>query len=550
MAETTTSGSIPATEAPSTQIDGRRAQQLLERALVLSERGDVPAAVLSCRQAITLNPTAPQAYSMLGLLLERAGDNQGAIAAYERVLQLDPGSLLERESLARLRTVAAQRHTTRNLFVFDEGELFDERNGESPAADGVAADGIAVPAAAQGVAVSSLDGKVATSRAPVPFPSPAVNGAASSAAMSGTAEPRQRDNSPAARAAAAAAASSLPLPQMPPASVGAAPGMVLPPFVETPPPSILQKLIARPSYYFRGVPLAATALVALLFLLWAHHYATSLEIAAVTAPAATPSAMDDRAEDTGTSAPAVATDSNSATSPNATATNPAVAPATSGSKPVIPAAPGTPTPTAASGATHPAPSPPKAPAPHASSPTPGTPVIPSPNTNINPRPNDGGAMPDLPRPRIDMPSGNNEEPTRIVPGSGDGGGASSGGAPLNPGGAPNRDFTRVTPTAGRAAAPPRATAIAARDERIAASGNAGALAAASRAIESGGDTAVRYQQRAQLYLDSGDSVRAINDFQTAIAAYRDMIVRGDRTALARAGIAASQRGIQVARARR
>jgi hypothetical protein len=161
-------------------------------------------------------------------------------------------------------------------------------------------------------------------------------------------------------------------------------------------------------------------------------------------------------------------------------------------------------------------------------------------------------MPDLPRPRLGgSGNNNNTEPTRVVPsGSEDNGAVSTGGAPLNPGGAPNRDFTRVAPTISRSTAPSRPDARAARDERSAASGNAGAVAAATRAIEAGGgDTAMRYQQRAQLYLDSGDNTRAINDFQTAISAYNDMIARGDRVAVARAGIQAAQRGIQVARAR-
>src|SRR5688500_13369224 len=98
--------STPAVAQTPAEVDNRRAQQLLERALILSEHGDAPAAILACRQAITLNPAAPQGYSMLGLLLERVGDNSGAIAAYEKVLQIDPGSVLERESLSRLRAAS------------------------------------------------------------------------------------------------------------------------------------------------------------------------------------------------------------------------------------------------------------------------------------------------------------------------------------------------------------------------------------------------------------------------------------------------------------
>jgi Flp pilus assembly protein TadD len=524
MAEITSSSSTSvAAGAPPAQIDGRRAQQLLERALVLSERGDVAAAILSCRQAITLNPAAPQAYSMLGLLLERAGDSQDAIAAYEKVVQLDPGSLLERESLARLRTTAAQRRSTRDLFIFDEGELFDERATEPAASDGAAPNHSVAPAAPAPTSV--------------PPPSPALRVAAPSTQPPSAAAERRIDASPAARAAAATAAKA----KAPRAD------FVLPTFEEAR-PSTLQRLLARPSYYFRGLPLTATALAALLFLLWAHHFAASREFTAAAPAAGTTAATADKSvRDTSTPEPAPATAPAPGTqsgvpAPNVAPTNPAPAGATN----TAPASPAAPSPSPAPPVTS-APAPPAAAAPHA---TPRVPAIPSPNTNTHTAPNNGGAMPDLPRPRIPLPAGDGGEPAHGVAGGGAAGGASSGGEPLNPGGAPNRDFTRVTPTSGRAAAPPRAAALAARDERFAASGNAGAIAAATRAIESGDDSAVRYQQRAQLYLVSGDNGRAVNDFRSAIAGYNDMIARGDRVALARAGIAASRSGIEVARKRR
>jgi hypothetical protein len=520
---------------------------LLERALGLSERGDVAAAILSCRQAITLNPTAPQAYSMLGLLLERAGDGAGAITAYERVLELDPTSLLERESLARLRTTTAQHHTTRNLFVFDEGELFDERVAEPTVSDDavgvsapqndettdevsqkttdhappVAAPPVAAPPVATAVAKPAP--KPVTAAAPVPsVPSPApFPVAAPNTSAPSVAAVRRMDASPAARAAATAAKAQAPRAD------------ILPPFVEATRPSALQRMMARPSYYFRGLPLTATAGAALMFLMWANYVAASRNDAFTVAPTDTSVNMTD--EDVSTpDQPVNASRPNVApTTPTAQATPAVAAPATG-----VASNPTTAPATAPSGAAAPA-------APSATTNTPRVPAIPSPNTNTNSTPDNGGAMPDLPRPRIPLP-------TPEASGNGDlnSGSASSGGAPLNPGGAPNHDYTRVTPTAGRAVAPPRAAALAARDERLAASGNANAIASVTRAIESGDDVAVRYQQRAQLYLSSGDSARAIQDFQSAIAGYNDMIARGDRVPLARAGIAASRRGIQVAQTRR
>jgi outer membrane biosynthesis protein TonB len=90
-------------ELNAAQLDAQRAHHLLDRALGLSERGDIAGAIITCRQSLALAPLSPQGWSMLGLLHERDGDIDGAIEAYEKVLQLSPGSVLERESLQRLR---------------------------------------------------------------------------------------------------------------------------------------------------------------------------------------------------------------------------------------------------------------------------------------------------------------------------------------------------------------------------------------------------------------------------------------------------------------
>lgn len=113
---------------PSSEIDQRRARQLLDRSFRLTERGEMGAAILACRQSIALVPDNPAGYSMLGLLLERTGDHQHAIEAYEKVLELAPESVLERESLQRLRDARAGSQTT-NIFHFDDSELFNDDSG-------------------------------------------------------------------------------------------------------------------------------------------------------------------------------------------------------------------------------------------------------------------------------------------------------------------------------------------------------------------------------------------------------------------------------------
>lgn len=538
------------------QIDSRRAQQLLERAMALSERGDTPGAVLACRQAITLNPTAAQGYSMLGMLLERAGDTSGAIAAYEKVLQIDPGSMLERESVSRLRTADAQRRSTQDLFFFDDGELFDERedvlpavsvDGGAPSVDGgpppstparrrtdVTTDvsDTALPAVAAPVATATTAPSPAVVSTPV-TPRPA--------APTTTTPATPRVSTPAKRTVVPAAKRSTPVRAPKPAPLP----RVAPAFEEEVPATLLQKLMAQPSFYFRGAPLAATTLVSLVFLLWANNYAASRD-ASVNAPSSTTRAYGTRTD--GNEA-VPSTSANPATTSTTTNPVPSASTTAGGGVPVNPSG-STGSGTAVAPTVHTEDRIPSASTATTAS-TSSAPVVTAPTTGA-------GSTPAIGQTQPTTNTGTGTSTTSAATGSAGtapqgsstvaGGGASSGGAPLNPGGSPNRDYVRVAPTGGRAV--PRADARAARDERTATSGGSGAIAAASRAIEAGGgDTAVRYQQRAQLYLDSGDNVRAINDFQTAIAAYNDMIARGDRVALARTGIQASQRGMQIARAR-
>ena len=102
------------------KIDERRAHGLLDRALAHSERGDLNAAILACRQAIALDHNHAEPYALLGTLLERNGDLRGAMGAYERVLEISPDNELERDSLNRLKA----RVDRAPNFNFNPEELF------------------------------------------------------------------------------------------------------------------------------------------------------------------------------------------------------------------------------------------------------------------------------------------------------------------------------------------------------------------------------------------------------------------------------------------
>jgi tetratricopeptide (TPR) repeat protein len=141
------------------EIDARRARQLLDRALQLSERGDLSAAILACRQASTLDAHNPACFAMLGTLLERSGDVRGAVTAYERVVNMSPDNVLERESLARLRA----RLDRAPAFHFNSSELFDDNDtlpSLAPAQEEAASlEPVAVPDAEVSAVAEATDGE-------------------------------------------------------------------------------------------------------------------------------------------------------------------------------------------------------------------------------------------------------------------------------------------------------------------------------------------------------------------------------------------------------
>jgi len=80
-----------------------RVGELMVRAFKLKEEGDLEGAVAACRSALELRPESASAHSLLGMLYEVQGSRDLAIAEFEKVLQLNPGSIADREKLDALR---------------------------------------------------------------------------------------------------------------------------------------------------------------------------------------------------------------------------------------------------------------------------------------------------------------------------------------------------------------------------------------------------------------------------------------------------------------
>ena len=124
------------------QIDARRAQQLLERASALAERGDMGAAVLATRQALALAPTNVDGHLQLAGLLERNRDFGGARDAYQKSAQLAPERAEASDNLKRLNTYLENSQGAARQFQFDADELFAPaaENNIVPVADANSAD--------------------------------------------------------------------------------------------------------------------------------------------------------------------------------------------------------------------------------------------------------------------------------------------------------------------------------------------------------------------------------------------------------------------------
>jgi hypothetical protein len=81
----------------------QKIQQLLDEALTHESQGRLHEAALACEGVLVLDPANTSAHSLLGLIYEKQGDLQKALAEYEKVVALNPDSAADRAKLEELR---------------------------------------------------------------------------------------------------------------------------------------------------------------------------------------------------------------------------------------------------------------------------------------------------------------------------------------------------------------------------------------------------------------------------------------------------------------
>lgn len=98
---------MPKLDESAFQLDSpeqqEKIQQLLNDALTQEAEGRLHEAILACEGVLVLDPANTSAHSLLGLIYEKQGELQKAVAEYEKVVALNPDSVADRAKLEELR---------------------------------------------------------------------------------------------------------------------------------------------------------------------------------------------------------------------------------------------------------------------------------------------------------------------------------------------------------------------------------------------------------------------------------------------------------------
>jgi tetratricopeptide (TPR) repeat protein len=83
------------------------------------QKGELQEAEAKFRHAIKLQPNSPVAQHLLGMTLEKEGDTENAVIAYQKALDLNPGDLSARQSVNRLKPSEAPDQTSASTGLAD-----------------------------------------------------------------------------------------------------------------------------------------------------------------------------------------------------------------------------------------------------------------------------------------------------------------------------------------------------------------------------------------------------------------------------------------------
>jgi tetratricopeptide (TPR) repeat protein len=79
------------------------------------QKGELQEAESKFRHAIKLQPNSPVAQHLLGMTLEKEGNTEGAVAVYQKAVELNPGDMSARQSMSRLKPAEAQTTASPDL---------------------------------------------------------------------------------------------------------------------------------------------------------------------------------------------------------------------------------------------------------------------------------------------------------------------------------------------------------------------------------------------------------------------------------------------------
>lgn len=113
--------------------------KLLVEAFRQFHAGETEGAMKVCQEVLVLDPNSTTAHSLMGMIYEKRGERDKAIAAYETVLRLNPGSIADREKLEQLRGTTTRLTPPKIISVRRTAApaLFDSPAGVAVVAVGV-----------------------------------------------------------------------------------------------------------------------------------------------------------------------------------------------------------------------------------------------------------------------------------------------------------------------------------------------------------------------------------------------------------------------------